>query len=126
MNLRDYQRGRDDGLALAMKLVKEGGVEALYKEVEDRKAFSIHTSLSMAELDKALAPIKARTVSTVCALAVATLMDEFGMGKVRLARFVDRFELKAECILGDLVSWQDLVNDVRERTGIDLELKLVG
>lgn len=124
MNLKDYQRGRNDGLALAMKIVREGGAEALYKELEDRKVFGIDTNLTMAEVNQALAPIKARTVSTVCALAVSTLMDEFGMGKVRLSRFVERFELKAECILDDLVGWQDLVDDVKEKTGIDLELKV--
>lgn len=34
MNLKDYQRGRNDGLALALKIVQEGGREALEAEIK--------------------------------------------------------------------------------------------
>lgn len=125
MNMKDYAKGRDDGLNLAMRIIKEKGIEGLEKEIEDRKAFGVNTSYSMKELNAMTGTIKARTVSTVCALSIATLMDEFGMGKVRLDRFIHRFEGKAECVLGDFVTWQDIVDDVKERTGIDLELKFM-
>lgn len=36
MNLKDYQRGRNDGLALALKIVQEGGREALEGEIKNR------------------------------------------------------------------------------------------
>ena len=36
MNLKDYQRGRNDGLALALKIVQEGGREALEAEIKNR------------------------------------------------------------------------------------------
>ena len=36
MKLKDYQRGRNDGLALALKIVQEGGREALEAEIKNR------------------------------------------------------------------------------------------
>lgn len=34
MDLKSYQAGRTDGLQLALRLVKEGGQEALEKEIK--------------------------------------------------------------------------------------------
>lgn len=36
MKMADYSAGRNDGLALALKIVKEGGVEALEEELKFR------------------------------------------------------------------------------------------
>ena len=49
-------------------------------------------------------------------LAVATLRDEFGFGYVRLNRFIERFDLKVECITEDYVEWNDLVSAIYEET----------
>ena len=31
--MREYERGREDGLDLALRIVRQGGIEALEKEV---------------------------------------------------------------------------------------------
>ena len=54
MSLKDYQKGRNDGLALAAKIVKEGGVEALAEEIRLRGVTGIHVNLSQKELEEAL------------------------------------------------------------------------
>lgn len=53
MKAKDWQKGRDDGLALALKIVREGGVEALEEEIRARGAMGLQTSLTMKELDDA-------------------------------------------------------------------------
>lgn len=45
MNLKDYQRGRNDGLALALKIVQEGGREALEAEIKNRGVTGISVNL---------------------------------------------------------------------------------
>ena len=42
--MREYERGREDGLDLARRIVREGGVEALEKECRFRNITGIHTS----------------------------------------------------------------------------------
>lgn len=44
--MTDYQSGREDGLLLAEKIVKEGGLERLQEEIEYRGITGIHTQLA--------------------------------------------------------------------------------
>lgn len=122
MNLKDYQTGRNDGLALAAKIIKEGGVEALEKEIRQRGVCGVNTNLTMKELDEALFPIKGNCIDTVMALFLAVLRDEFGFGKTRLERARDRFSLKANCI-GEYVKWADIVKTIEEETGVKVEIR---
>lgn len=122
MNLKDYQTGRNDGLALAAKIIKEGGVEALEAEIRQRGVCGVNTNLTMKELDEALFPIKSNCIDTVMALFLAVLRDEFGFGKARLERARDRFSLKANC-LGEYVKWADIVKTIEEETGVKVEIR---
>lgn len=60
--MREYERGREDGLLLALRIVEEGGIEALRKEVRFRGATGIHTSLAAKDLDEASQKIKDLTM----------------------------------------------------------------
>ena len=45
--MREYERGREDGLDLARRIVKQGGIEALEQECKFRGVTGIHTSLAV-------------------------------------------------------------------------------
>lgn len=122
MKLKDYQKGRDDGLALAAKIVMEKGPEGLMEEIRMRGVCGIHTNLTMKELEEALEPIKELTFRTVLAMSLATNRDEFGHGQKRLQQFIDRFSLKVNAMAGGLVSWADICRTLEEETGIKLEV----
>ena len=51
--MREYERGREDGLDLALRIVRQGGIEALEKEVRFRNITGVHTSLAVKDLGKA-------------------------------------------------------------------------
>lgn len=44
--MREYERGREDGLTLALRIARQGGVEALEREISFRGITGIHTSLA--------------------------------------------------------------------------------
>lgn len=121
--ISDYMSGRQDGLLLALSIVKDGGVEALEEEIRYRNITGINTALSRKELNEAAEKIKERTVDTLTVLSVATVRDEFGFGKQRLLRFVERMNLKAECLLSDMVTWEDFIKDIEEDIGIKLRIR---
>lgn len=50
--MTDYQAGREDGLLLAERLVKEGGLECLQEEIEYRGITGVHTQLAKKRLRK--------------------------------------------------------------------------
>ena len=81
--MREYERGREDGLSLALRIAKEGGIEALEKEIRFRGVTGVHTSLASKNLDKAAEKIKEITLDTFTVMSVAVLHDEFGFGEKR-------------------------------------------
>lgn len=62
--MREYERGREDGLSLGLRIVREGGLEALENEIRFRNISGIHTSLAAKDLDKASEKIKEMTLDT--------------------------------------------------------------
>lgn len=105
--LSDYQSGRNDGLQLALKIIKEGGQQALEQEIKFHGARGINTSLAVKELDIASQKIKEMTLDTVIVMTIAVLHDEFGFGQTRCQRFMDRFELKSGCLVDGLATWDE-------------------
>lgn len=87
--MREYERGREDGLDLALRIVKQGGIEALEKEIKFRNITGVHTSLATKDLDKASQKIKEMTLDTFTILGIAVLHDCFGFGQIRCQRFMD-------------------------------------
>lgn len=113
----EYASGRNDGLLLALKIVEEDGVDALREEIKFRGAKGINTAMSKKELNKACTKIKEMTLS------VATLHDEFDFGAKRCQRFIKRANLKAECIVDDLATWDDFIQQIKEELGIQITIR---
>lgn len=122
-NLKDYDRGRNDGLAMALRIAEEDGIEGLRKEIKFRGVTGIHTTLAKKELDQASKQIKEMTLDTMIVLAVATLHDEFDFGQKRCQRFMDRLELKAGCLIDDLATWTDYIKAIKDEIGLELSIR---
>jgi hypothetical protein len=121
--LDDYAAGRAHGMKLAMDIVKKDGLEELEKEIRFRNVSGINVALSKKELDKACEKIKNRTLDTMLTLAVATLHDEFGFGQKRCQRFIDRLNLKAECLVDDMSTWDDYIKMIKDEIGIEMSIR---
>lgn len=121
--LNDYQSGRNDGLALALTIVKRDGIEALRDEIKFRGANGINTAMAKKELNAACEKIKNMTLDTMTVIAIATLHDEFEFGQKRCQRFMDRLEEKADCIIDDLASWDDYIKAIKNELGIELTIR---
>lgn len=66
------------------------------------------------------------TVDTVTVLSVAVLRDEFEFGKKRCQRYIDRMNLKAECLTEGFVKWNEIVEDIDNDMGIRLRIRRNG
>ena len=119
----DYASGRADGLQMTLKLVEEGGIDALKQEIKFRNITGINTVMCKKEVEIATNKIKAMTCDTILALSVLTIRDEFDFGKQRCKRFIKRFNRKTECLLDDMLKWKDVLDTVRKEMGIDLSIR---
>lgn len=121
--LREYERGREDGLLLAQHIVREGGAEALEREIKFRGVTGIHTSLAAKDLDKASEKIKEMTLDTFTILSIAALHDAFGFGEKRCQRFMDKVAEGADLLMDDLATWPDYIESIKEELGLNLEIR---
>lgn len=121
--MREYERGREDGLLLAQKIVKEGGIEALEKEIRFRGCTGIRTSLACKDLDKASEKIKEMTMDTFTIMGIAALHDEFGFGQKRCQKWMDKFAQGANFLEEGLATWQDYMNSIKEELGLELDIR---
>lgn len=117
------QQYRTDGMEYALRIVKEKGIEALEKEVKVRTWSGISLRITAEEINEASEKIKHMVLDTMTIMTVLTLHDEFGFGRKRIQQFLDRFTLKAECILEDYATWEDYQSIVRKELGFDLRLR---
>lgn len=121
--MREYERGREDGLLLALKIVKEGGIDALSREVKFRGCTGIHTSLACKDLDKASEKIKEMTLDTFTVLGIAALHDTFGFGEIRCQRWMDKLSEGADLLMDDMATWQDYIDGIKDNIGLTLEIR---
>ena len=119
----DYMSGKEDGLLLAARIVEKDGLAGLEEEIRYRNITGIHTGLARKELEKATTRIKEMTLDTFTVLSIAVLRDEFEFGRKRISRFIERMNLKAECLVDDMVTWKDFTDDIRQDLGIDLRIR---
>ena len=111
--MREYEMGRADGGYLALRIAKEGGREALEREIKCRGITGIHTRLASKDLDKASEQIKEITLDTFTVMSVAVLHDEFGFGEKRCQRYMDRINKAAEYIVDGLATWPDYIAAIK-------------
>ena len=74
-------------------------------------------------MNKACTKIKEMNLDAMLTLSVATLHDEFDFGAKRCQRFIERMNLKAECIVDDLATWDDFIGQIREELGIQITIR---
>lgn len=121
--MREYERGREDGLLLAQKIVKQGGIEALEKEIRFRGCTGIRTSLACKDLDKAYEKIKEMTMDTFTIMGIAALHDCFGFGQKRCQKWMDKFAEGANYLSDGLATWQDYIQSIKEELNLTLDIR---
>lgn len=117
-----YNRGKKDGLILAKRIVEEGGLEALEKEIAFRGRTGINLNLQLKETDEALNDIKECIYESMLCQTLFTLHDEFGFAEKRLVRFLKRFNFKTACMAAGLVNWMDMVDEIQNKWGIRIDV----
>lgn len=114
---------RRDGMAYALRIAKEKGIEGLEEEIKYRNITEIPIAIKRDKLNECIENIKLNTIDTILVLSAVTLRDEFGFGKERLARFIGRFNLKTDCLVEDYCTWDDLRQNLEEECGIKLSIR---
>lgn len=114
---------RRDGIAYAHRLVKEQGLEALEEDMRRRNITDCPVGIGKADMDKFANNVRENVIDTFLIINAAVLRDEFGFGEQRLARFIERFNLKAAVLSEDYANWDDYIQILREEVGLELTIR---
>ena len=115
---------RIQSMDYALRQIRKIGIEEFEKELRVRCRTGIDIRLTPKELDDCSQKIKEMCLDTVLTMAIAVLHDEFDFGKKRIQRFFDRYELKASCLKGGFVTWQDYLDTIKEELDITIDIRL--
>ena len=116
-------QARTEGMAYALRIAKEKGIEELEKEIKFRNLTGISLNLSRKDLNTASEKIKEMTMDTFTILTVAVLHDEFGFGERRCQRFIDLLISLAECMIDDFCTWDDYIQTIKEELKLELQIR---
>ena len=120
---KELQRYRNDGMAFALKIVREQGVEALEREVKYRGATFLPSAVQEKDVTSFVEEVKTNCLDTVLIMSLMVLRDEFDFGEVRLNRFKERFNLTSECISNDSTTWKDLQQILQDETRVKTKIR---
>lgn len=112
---------RREGMAYALRIAKEKGLDALEEDLKMRNAIDLPCRVSKADLSKFSENVKYNIVFYIKVLMAVTMHDEFGFGNKRIKQMFKRFDLKAECLADDYTTWDEQVSIIAEECGIDMK-----
>lgn len=121
--LNDIQVARNEGLNLALQIVKEKGIDGLKEEIKFRNITGIHSPLTKADLEKLEVKFKKQVIIYYTSAAVYVLKEKFGFGKVRIKRFYDLFEDLCDSVMRKYLTLEDIIDYLKEECDIDLKSK---
>lgn len=90
----DLIRLRNEGMAYALKVAKEHGVEGLERQVMQRGLYKVAIQFTEEEYNKSLDNISERVYNNMLTMAYAVLHDACGYGEKRLKKFKELFDRK--------------------------------
>lgn len=128
MGKRKEEMYRREGMDFCIRFLEshDNDVEALKKELERRGAYHIPCSVSKQEEDNFIMRAKQNILDTVLVLSLIVLRDEFDYGTKRLARFIDRFNEKSDCLEGDWTTWNDQLKILEDECDLHLQIRWMG
>lgn len=90
---------RMDGMAMALRIVEEYGVEGLREEVKTRKAMFIPLEVTRKSVEDLNDFLGKRILNTYRTEMLFTLNQEFGFGPKRLLKFYEKFGNTVDMVL---------------------------
>lgn len=117
------EQARREGMAYALLIAKEKGIDALEEDLKMRNAIGLPVGVDRKALNQFTENVKFNTVDTMVILMAVTLHDEFGFGEKRVQRAIDRFMFKANCLDEDYTTWQEQIEILKEELGIELSIR---
>ena len=122
--MQEYNRGRSQGLDMARRLLEDAGetkaAALVVEEIRIRGKLPVQMAVTSNEINRGLEHIKLCMYETFLCQSLMVLRDQFGFGKKRCTDFINRWNLKTDCLSSGLVEWADYVEAIKAELDIDV------
>ena len=119
---RKEDRLWSEGFARACRIAREKGLDGLFDEERFRNITGFKGRLTSSDLDSYDSDVKELIFQMVRITFVAILHDAFGFGEKRLKKFVEMTDKFAQYSQKGWLYWADVIDEIREKTGIDMSI----
>ena len=113
---------RFSGANWALAMCEKDGIEACRKELEQRGTLGIPLTITKAALHEFENRTRVNILNTVLLMSVSVMLDEFEFDRDMLEQFIDRFNVKTECLDADFVSWEELQKTLNDEINLKVPL----
>jgi len=120
--VKEQMEFRNQGMALALKFIHEGGVEELEKEIAFRNISGVSLNIPRKDLEEATINMRIRATKVAIAISLITLREEFYFSKMQAKKFKDTFDGKVDSILSDEDTLEEYLKRIEDEMNIELVL----
>ena len=117
-NYDQISKWRVEGMYYAYEKIKENGIDEFAKELEVRQKFGARVLTSKGDYRKQVDEIVNQSAKVTITFCLAVLFDEFDFDTDMCQRFMDRFNIKTACLVGDYLTWDDHMKMINEEIGV--------
>ena len=120
MKISKEEQARRDGMAYALKVAKEKGIDGLEDEIKRRGCGIAPCTIRQKELNELKKNISDNVIVSITAMSAYVLRWKFGFGDKRINRFKDYVNDLADSIVRDYLTVDDILEELKNDYGIDL------
>lgn len=113
-NLKKEEQMRREGMAYALRVAKERGVDGLEKELERRNATEVPIRISTSQLKEFSQLVKHNVIFYMGVLTKGVLADKFDFDADQLKIFDENLNFRADCLTEDYTTWKDQIDTLNE------------
>lgn len=113
-NLKKEEQMRREGMAYALRVAKERGVDGLEKELDRRNATEVPIRISTSQLKEFSQLVKHNVIFYMGVLTKGVLADKFDFDADQLKIFDENLNFRADCLTEDYTTWKDQIDTLNE------------
>lgn len=113
-NLKKEEQMRREGMAYALRVAKERGIDGLEEELEKRNATEVPIRISTSQLKEFSQLVKHNVIFYMGVLTKGVLADKFDFDADKLKIFDENLNFRADCLTEDYTTWKDQIDTLNE------------
>lgn len=114
------EQARQDGMDYAYRLAKKEGMEALEARITRNRKTIAPAFVNDSMLKDFEHYVKNNCIISFTCIMAMILRDKYGFGRKRMSEFAAYFYDMADSISEKWLTYKDIIETIREETGVDL------